>query len=84
MITLRNQTVTSALNPQKANAKGDPDRDHLRNLAEYRNSADPQDEDTDNDSDNDQCDDDDQGENGDSYSATDSFDAAGNVMMITF
>ncbi|MBA2715951.1 MAG: hypothetical protein H0U51_02670 [Propionibacteriales bacterium] len=36
--------ASHGLNPQQANAKGDPDRDRLRNIAEYRNSADPHDE----------------------------------------
>jgi len=37
------------LNPRVANAKGNPDHDGLRNIAEYRQDALPHDEDTDND-----------------------------------
>ncbi len=37
------------LNPNVANARGNPDRDSLVNLGEYRNHANPRDEDTDND-----------------------------------
>lgn len=41
--------VRHHLNPRVANAKGDPDHDRLRNLAEYRRGTLPRDEDTDND-----------------------------------
>ncbi|MDQ1670044.1 MAG: hypothetical protein QOE40_2105, partial [Actinomycetota bacterium] len=37
------------LNPNKADAKGDADRDGLRNLREFRLHSDPRDEDSDND-----------------------------------
>lgn len=37
------------LDSHKANAAGDPDRDRLSNLAEYRHGAEPKDEDSDND-----------------------------------
>ena len=45
--------VAHRLDAHRANARGNPDRDALSNLAEYRHHTDPRDEDTDNDGDDD-------------------------------
>lgn len=41
--------INHHLNPRVANARGNADRDGLRNIAEFRNRTNPVDEDTDND-----------------------------------
>ena len=45
--------VAHHLDAHRANARGNPDRDRLGNLAEFRHHTNPRDEDTDNDGDDD-------------------------------